>query len=59
MAERIPIVYDGVGNLEQLQNNDTTPTQSELERLEYKFRLLLEVLYRQGIDLPRELTKDI
>jgi len=61
VSARVPIVINDTGNLAQLKKTDrlSTPTESRVEALENKLRVLVESLVNQGIELPDELLEEL
>lgn len=62
MPSRKPLVLSGVGEMQQLQSGDDvfgTVSAGEFADLQDKFRRLLWVLERQGIDLDNELLEEM
>jgi hypothetical protein len=60
MSDRKPLVLDDTAAMQQLQSQDDLdiPLNERVARDEYLFRLLCFYLLKQGIDLPKELSKE-
>jgi hypothetical protein len=60
VSDRKPLVLDESAQMQKLQAQDDLdiPLNERVARDEYLFRLLCFYLLKQGIDLPRELSKE-